>query len=225
MATANARATQEYVPIKEVRDGIIVLKDGSLRALILTSSINFSLKSEDERQATIYQFQNFLNSLDFSIQISMQSRKLDIRPYIALMEQREKKQSNDLMKIQTREYIEFIKNFTKSTNIMTKHFFIVIPYSPGPLQSKSGSGPLSGLSGLKGILPKKKTGDAAPTGDEAFAEHRAQLEQRVSVVEQGLVQCGLRMVELGTDEIVELFYKIFNPGDAEKPIQLNLEAK
>jgi|CXWK01.1.fsa_nt_gi type IV secretory pathway VirB4 component len=218
MASANARATQEYVPIKEVRDGIVVLKDGSLRGLVLTSSINFSLKSDDERQATIYQFQNFLNSLDFSIQIFIQSRKLDIRPYIALMEQREKKQNNELMKIQTREYIEFIKNFTKSTNIMTKHFFIVVPYTPGPLNVKPGS---SALSSLSSILPKKKGDTNTMTEEQAFAEHRAQLEQRIAVVEQGLVQCGLRMVELGTEEIVELFYKIFNPGDAEKPIQLN----
>jgi type IV secretory pathway VirB4 component len=213
---ANARATQEYVPIKEVRDGIIVLKDGSLRALVLTSSINFSLKSEEERQATIYQFQNFLNSLDFSIQIFMQSRKLDIRPYIALMEQREKKQTNDLMRIQTREYIEFIKNFTKNTNIMTKHFFIVIPYSPAPLQTKSGP-----LGGLKSILPQTKAQKAGAGDTDIFEEHRAQLLQRIAVVEQGLVQCGLRMVELGTEEVVELFYKIFNPGDAEKPIQLS----
>jgi type IV secretory pathway VirB4 component len=218
MASANARATQEYVPIKEVRDGIVVLKDGSLRGLVLTSSINFSLKSDDERQATIYQFQNFLNSLDFSIQIFIQSRKLDIRPYIALMEQREKKQNNELMKIQTREYIEFIKNFTKSTNIMTKHFFIVVPYTPGPLNVKPGS---SALSSLSSMLPKKKGDANTMTEEQAFAEHRAQLEQRIAVVEQGLVQCGLRMVELGTEEIVELFYKIFNPGDAEKPIQLN----
>ena len=148
MASVNARATQEYVPIKEVRDGIIVLKDGSLRALVLTSSINFSLKSEDERQAIIYQFQDFLNSLDFSIQIFLQSRKLDIRPYIALMEQQEKKQSNELMKIQTKEYIEFIKSFTKNTNIMTKHFFIVIPYTPGPFQTKKGDSKLDMLKGF-----------------------------------------------------------------------------
>lgn len=214
MATASARATQEYVPIKEIRDGIIVLKDGSLRALVLTSSINFSLKSEDERQAILYQFQNFLNSLDFSIQIFIQSRKLDIRPYIALMEQRQKKQSNDLMKVQTREYIEFIQSFTKSTNIMTKHFFIVIPYSPAILESKSGN-PISGISNLF-----SKKGRNAKTSEETFEEHRAQLEQRISVVESGLVQCGVRVVELGTEEAVELFYKIFNPGDAEKPIQL-----
>jgi len=221
MASTNARATQEYVPIKEVRDGIIVLKDGSLRAIVLTSSINFSLKSEDERQAIIYQFQDFLNSLDFSVQIFLQSRKLDIRPYIALMEQQEKKQTNELMKIQTREYIDFIQNFTKSTNIMAKHFFIVIPYSPALLQGKKGKGPLSGLSSF---LPGKKGADAK-TDDSVFEEHRTQLEQRISVVEQGLVSCGVRVVELGTEEVVELFYKIFNPGDAEKPIQLATEEK
>lgn len=221
MASTNARATQEYVPIKEVRDGIIVLKDGSLRAVVLTSSINFSLKSDDERQAIIYQFQDFLNSLDFSVQIFLQSRKLDIRPYIALMEQQEKKQTNELMKIQTREYIDFIQNFTKSTNIMAKHFFIVIPYSPAPLQGKKGGGPLSGLTS---ILPGKKGADTK-TSDDVFEEYRTQLEQRIAVVEQGLVRCGVRVVELGTEEVIELFYKIFNPGDAEKPIQLATEGK
>lgn len=217
MASVSARATQEYVPIKEVRDGIVVLKDGSLRALVLTSSINFSLKSEEERQAIIYQFQDFLNSLDFSIQIFLQSRKLDIRPYIALMEQQEKKQSNELMKIQTKEYIEFIKSFTKNTNIMTKHFFIVIPYTPGTLQTKKGG---SKFEVIKGLVPSSKTKGNAPTNEDLFEEHRTQLEQRIAVVEQGLVRCGVRVVELGTEEVIELFYKIFNPGDAEKPIQL-----
>ncbi len=210
-----ANATQEYVPIKEVRDGIVVLKDGSLRALVLTSSINFSLKSDDERQAIIMQFQDFLNSLDFSVQIFIQSRKLDIRPYIALMEQQEKKQSNELMKIQVREYIDFIKNFTKNVNIMTKHFFIVIPYNPTPFQNNS-----SGLGKLASFASKKPAKTKAASEEAAFEENRTQLEQRIAVVEQGLVRCGVRVVELGTEETVELFYKIFNPGEAEKPIQL-----
>lgn len=218
MTSTNARATQEYVPIKEVRDGIIVLKDGSLRALVLTSSINFSLKSDDERQAILLEFQDFLNSLDFSVQIFIQSRKLDIRPYIALLEQQEKKQNNELMRVQTREYIEFIKNFTKSTNIMTKHFFIVIPYSPALLHGTKSGGKLGGLTEL--LFHRKKGASA----DEAlFEEYRTQLEQRISVVENGLVRCGVRMGELGTEEVVELFYKIFNPGDAEKPIHLTAE--
>ena len=125
--------TQEFVPIKEVRDGIVVLKDGSYRAILLVSSINFALKGAGEQQAIIGQFQNFLNSLDFSVQIFIQSRRLDIRPYIALLEERVKEQTNDLMKIQIREYIGFIKNFTENTNIMSKSFFVTIPYSPAML--------------------------------------------------------------------------------------------
>ena len=107
----NSKATQEFVPIKEVRDGIAILKDGSMRGIVLSSSLNFSLKSEDERKAIVLQFQDFLNSLDFTVQISIQSRRLDIRPYMALLEDRYKEQMNDLMKIQTREYIDFIKRF------------------------------------------------------------------------------------------------------------------
>ncbi len=216
MATA-AKATQEFVPIKEVRDGIVVLKDGSLRAVVLASSLNFSLKSDDERQAILLQFQDFLNSLDFSVQISVQSRKLDIRPYIALLEQQEKKQTNDLMKIQVQEYIEFIKSFTENTNIMTKHFFVIVPFSPTMIGPKSGSG---FFGGIKSALPSAKKG-GVEISDEVFEEYRTQLAQRVSVVEQGLVRCGVRVAELGTEEVVELFYKLFNPGEAEKPIQLD----
>src|SRR6185295_10322471 len=123
----NAKATQEFVPIKEVRDGIVILKDESLRAIVLANSVNLSLKSEDEQKATILQFQNFLNTLDFPIQISVQSRKLDIRPYLLTLEERIKVQTEPLLKLQTKEYIGFIKNFTESVSIMTKNFFVVVP--------------------------------------------------------------------------------------------------
>jgi len=206
----NAKTTQEFVPIKEIRQGVIILKDDSLRAVVIASSLNFALKSADEQQSIIFQFQNFLNSLDFSVQIFMQSRKLDIRPYIALLEGRLKEQVDDLMKIQTREYIEFVKNFTENSNIMTKTFFVVIPYSPAAIK-----GNVTSMFGKK---------DASTEGEKKiadFEENRSQLEQRVSVVTQGLVRCGIRTVQLGTEEIVELFYKIFNPGDTEKPIALS----
>ncbi len=214
MAT-KTKATQEFVPIKEVRDGIVVLKDGTLRAVVLASSLNFSLKSDDERQAILSQFQDFLNSLDFSVQIFIESRRLDIRPYLALLEQQRKKQTNDLMKIQVSEYIGFIKNFTESTSIMTKHFFVVIPYSPAVLQSKSGS-----KIPDFGNLLKKNTAEKTQAKEQQFEEYRTQLEQRIAVVEEGLVRCGVRVVELGTEEVTELLYKIFNPGEMEKPIQL-----
>jgi type IV secretory pathway VirB4 component len=204
------KATQSFVPIQEVRDGYVILKDGSMRAIIMTSSLNFALKSQDEQNAILYQFQDFLNSLDFSVQIYIESRKLDIRPYLALLEQREKDQMSDLLKIQITEYIGFIKNFTETTSIMTKSFFIIIPYSPAMLAKAN---PLS-------FLRKPNYEAMKKAADLTFEENRAQLEERVSVVEQGLVRCGIRVVKLGTEEIVELFYKLFNPGDTEKPIKI-----
>ncbi|HRH22748.1 MAG TPA: hypothetical protein PLB51_02015 [Candidatus Paceibacterota bacterium] len=209
-----SKTSQDFVPIKEIRQSTVVLKDGSLRGIVMASSINFALKSSEEQQSVMYQFQNFLNSLDFSVQIFIQSRRLDIRPYIALLEGRLKEQVGDLLKIQTKEYIEFIKNFTENSNIMTKTFFVVVPYTPPVLNSKTGPG---------SFLSKQKQSSAsnAEVKLEQFEEHRSQLEQRISVVEQGLVRCGIRTIQLGTEEVVELFYKIFNPGDTEKPIPLS----
>ncbi len=207
----SSKATQEFVPIREVRDGIVMLKDNTMRGIILASSLNFSLKSDEERKAITLQFQDFLNSLDFSVQISIESRRLDIRPYIALLEDRYKEQVNDLMKIQTREYIDFIRKFTETTNIMTKSFFVIVPYDPAMIDIKGG---------IAGSLFKKKTASQElENKQENFEENRTQLEQRVSVVEQGLSRCGIRVIRLGTEEVIELFYKIFNPGDTEKPIQ------
>ncbi len=209
------QTTQNFVPIQEIRDGVAILKSGGMRSIVLATSLNFALKSSDEQGAILMQFQNFLNSLDFSIQIFLQSKKLDIRPYIALLEDRYKEQTTELMKIQVREYIDFIKTFVESTNIMSKSFFVVVPYDPPALTASKN--PLSGM------LPggnKKGSAGAKATAEASFAEYRSQLEQRVAVVEQGLVRCGIRTAELGTEEVVELFYKLFNPGETEKPIQI-----
>ncbi|WKZ26309.1 MAG: hypothetical protein QY304_02860 [Candidatus Paceibacterota bacterium] len=211
----SAKATQEFVPIKEIRNGIITLKDGSLRAILMVSSTNFALKSEEERKAIIFQFQNLLNSLDFSVQIVVQSRRLDIRPYLALLEEREKAQKSDLMKIQVREYIGFIKAFTENTNIMTKHFFIVIPYTPSIIKRGKGGG-----ISLANFRRKEKNVDKKESEGDVFEENLTQLEQRISVLEQGLISFGLRTVVLRTEEVVELFYKTFNPGELEKAIKL-----
>lgn len=206
-----SKATQEFVPIKEVRDGVIILKDGSLRILLMASSINLALKSQDEQQAIIGQFQNFLNSLEFTVEFSIQSRDLDIRPYIALLQDRYAKELDELMKIQIKEYMAFIKDFTERANIMTKNFFIVIPYDPALINRSGGM--------LGGLFPSSQKG-AGALADEQFEQYRAQLEQRVSVVEQGLVRTGVRVVKLGTEEVIELFYKLFNPGELEKPLQV-----
>lgn len=209
---SSTNATQSFVPISEVRDGVVMLKDGGMRAILLCSSMNFSLKSADEKSAILLQFQDFLNSLDFSIEILLQSRKLDIRPYIALLEEQEKKQVNNLMKIQVREYIEFVKKFTEDANIMTKHFFIIIPYSPAILNADKAVG---GVLNKLGLTPKQKVEEK----DAAFEENRSQLEERLAVVEQGMSRCGIRTIKLGTEEVVELFYKAFNPGETEKPLK------
>ncbi len=208
----DARAAQEFVPIKEVRDGIIILKDGGLRAILIASSINLSLKSSDEQIAIINQFQNFLNGLDFPTQIVMQSRRLDIRPYLLMLENRIKEQTEQLIKIQTREYINFIRSFTDEVNIMTKTFFVVVPYTPAILKS---GGIIENIIGGRSSSENKKQGDTAD-----FEEKRSQLDQRVSVIMGGLGSLGIRSSQLKTEEVVELFYKTFNPGDISQGIQL-----
>jgi hypothetical protein len=208
----NAKAAQEFIPIKEVRDGIIVLKDGELRAIVLANSINLSLKSEDEQKATILQFQNFLNTLDFPIQISVQSRRLDIRPYLLLLEGRLKVQSEPLLKLQTKEYIDFIKNFTDTVAIMTKSFFVVVPYTHTVLKSDSG------IFGK--FFSKKNASETQALAQIDFEEKRSQLEERVSVIQQGLGRCGINSAQLGTEEVIEVFYKVFNPGEVEGKIKM-----
>ena len=209
----SAKATQEFVPIKEVRNGVVVLKNGDLRAIVLANSTNLSLKSADEQKATIYQFQSFLNTLDFPVQISIQSRKLDIRPYLLLLENRIKVQTEPLLKLQTREYIEFIKNFTESVNIMSKNFFIVVPYTAVASLKKS-----SGI--FSSLFSKKTSAEEKEAKQIDFEEKRSQLDERVSVIEQGLGNCGIKSVQLGSEEVIEVFYKVFNPGELEGKIKL-----
>lgn len=213
----NARAAQEFVPIKEVRNGVIILKDGGLRAILIASSINLSLKSSDEQMAIISQFQSFLNGLDFSTQIVMQSRRLDIRPYLLMLEERLKVQTEKLLKIQTKEYIDFITSFTGQVNIMTKTFLVVVPYSQTIL--KSSDGILDKIIG--GGSPKKQNDGTKIAIDTAsFEEKRSQLDQRVNVIISGLGGLGIRSSQLTTEEEIELLYKTFNPGDISQGIKL-----
>ncbi len=197
MATSNA--TQDFVPIRDVRDDVVILKNGQMCKILLASSINFALKSRDEQQAILFQFQNFLNTLDFSLQIYVQSRRLNIEPYIATLKALEPIQYNDLMKVQLREYIEFIRTFTTEVDVMSKNFFVVVPYTPPKLDFKKS---------FTSILSQGKVIET-----NTFEEQRLQLEQRQSVVEQGLNRIGVRTIPLKDDELVELFYHIYNPGD------------
>lgn len=207
------RTTQDFVPIKEVKDGVVVLRDGSLRGVLLASSLNFALKSEDEQLAIIAQFQTMLNSLEFPVQIFVQSRGFDIRPYTTLLEERYAAQTSDLMRIQIREYVEFIKSYLETHNVMSKSFFIVVSYNPSVIENRGG------IRGMLDVLPGNFTGKKDTKNKiELFEEARSQLEQRMLVVQDGLSRTGIRVVPIGTEELTELFYKLFNPGELSKPI-------
>ncbi len=206
MATAS-NPTQAFVPVKEIRNGVIVLTDGGYRGVVMCSSVNFALKAADEQRAITEGFQNFLNTLDFSIQIVVNSRKMDLRPYLALLEEKAPLQKTELMRIQLREYMEFIRSFAGQTNIMTKSFYIVVPYTPQTTIAKAA-----------GFLRRGRGVGATP--EINFEEDRAQLEQRVSLVAAGLSGTGVRTVPLGTEEVIELLYRAFNPGELENPVRL-----
>jgi hypothetical protein len=207
-----AKATQEFVPIKEVRDGIVVLKNGDLRAIVLANAVNLSLKSDEEQKATIMQFQGFLNTLDFPVQMSVQSRRLDIRPYLLLLENRMKVQNEPLLKIQTREYIEFIRNFTETVSIMTKNFFVVVPYTHMNLPTKG--------KFLDKLFGNKNAEEIKKADQTDFEEKRSQLEERVRVIQQGLSRCRINSTQVDTEAVVEIFYKVFNPGEIAGKIKL-----
>ena len=211
-ASTKAKASQDFVPVREVRDGIIILKDGSMRSVLMASSLNFALKSEDEQNAFIMQFQSFFNSLDFPIQIHIESRGLDIRPYIDTLEDAYKNTIDELMRIQIREYIEFIKNFVEGANIMTKHFFVIVPYSPAIINVKKG---------FMANLPfGGKSSTSTADKDKSFEESVSQMDQRIAVVQQGLIRSGVRTVQLDTEEVIELLYKIYNPGEKDQPAHM-----
>ncbi len=215
--SVKSKAAQDFVPIREIRDGVVIMKDGTLRMVLMASSVNLALKGADEQAAVLMQFQSFLNSLEFSTQIFIQSRRLDIRPYLARLEERLHAEMNDLLKIQIREYMGFIKTVTQSTNIMNKLFLVVVPYSPP--KSVTASNVTGGGKGFFGLF--RGSGEAkkpvlSQSAVEAFEEARSQLEQRTGIVSQGLSRTGVRVVPLGTEELSELYYRIFNPGEDEK---------
>jgi len=195
-------ATQNFVPIKDIRENVVIKKNGEMLMVVLASSVNFALKSLDEQRAILQQFQNFLNTVDFSLQIYVQSRKLNIEPYIEILHGLNKNQDNDLMRIQLQEYIGFITKFTDEYDVMSKSFFVVIPYSPTKLNMSKGFSKFLGGSSSN-----------VSSTDQQFEEHRLQLEQRAAMVVQGLAGVGVRTMTLQKDDLVELYYHLYNPGD------------
>ncbi|MFA7245468.1 MAG: hypothetical protein WC070_04835 [Candidatus Magasanikbacteria bacterium] len=207
--------TQTYLPIAEIRDDVVVLKDGTLRAVLITSSINFSLKSEDEQNATISSYVGFLNSLDFPIQISVQSRRLQVKPYLEKLMDQEKKQTNELLRIQTADYRSFIEELVDIGKIMTKKYYVIVPYDPLSNNKKSF------WSRFKEVV---KPAISLRLKDERFKQRKDGLEMRVRQVSSGLENMGLSVAQLDTQSLIELYYNTYNPdiafaeqlGDIEK---------
>lgn len=204
---SRAQSTQKHLQIAEIREDAIIMKDGTLRGVVLVSSINFALKSEDEQNAIIAAYVNFLNTIDFSIQILIQSRKIDIDGYIARLKQREKEQTNELLKIQIREYIMYIQELIELGNIMTKRFYIVIPYNP--LSDKQ-------RGFFKRFIELFRAAKIITLGQKRFQQRKKDLMQRVDNVMSSLASIGLKSVLLDTQSLIELFYNTYNPGVSER---------
>jgi len=194
---------QEFLEVDQIREGVIVLKNKAIRGILMVSSLNFALKSDDEQKAILYQFQNFLNTLDFSCQILVQSRRLNITGYIEKLKELEKTQEEELLKLQTTEYIKFIEGLMAQGVIMAKRFFVIIPFT---------------VWEARGEAPKKslfRMPRVPALTEEAFQRCKSQLWQRMEFVALGLRRCGLQIVPLSSSEIIELLWSLHHPKEAE----------
>lgn len=198
--------TQKFVAVKDIRDGVVYLVSGGLRQILIVSGVNFDLKSETEQELILNTFQNFLNALDFPVQFFIHSRKVNVDAYLERMRAREAEEQNQLLKIQIAEYTAFIKSFVEENAIISKTFFIVVPYDNISIEKAA-----TGLLGK--LLPGSRKPAAADTSGQ---ENLRQLAQRVTEVTDGVSQVGLRAMPLRDEELVELFYNLYNPQLTEK---------
>ena len=207
-------STQQYLDISEIKDDSVILKDGTMRAVLLVSSINFSLKSEEEQDAIIAAYINFLNFLDYPIQILIQSRQLDIDGYLEKLKKLEKEQTNDLLRMQTVEYRQYISELVKMADIMTKRFYIVVPYDPVSDKQKSW---------FKRFMDVFTVATQIRLNQEQFLKRRRELFQRVEHVLTQLNSMGLKAVLLDTQSLIELYYNTYNPDvyNKEKMADIN----
>ena len=199
------QSTKQLVDIADIVDNIVILKNGSLRTVIEVSSINFELRSEGEQVAILQNFQRFLNSTDFPLQIVVNSRKLDIEDYVKLIDKSTESLTSELLKIQAAEYSKFIKELADLSNIMSKKFYIVVPFYVFETPSKTGL-----VDSIKSIL--KPSGVVKQIKPEQLETYRNQLMQRVELVFDGLVGLGLKTRLLEGHELMNLYYGLYNPG-------------
>lgn len=207
----NAPATQRFLPFSEIRENTVIMKDGTLRTVLLVSSINFALKSEDEQKAIISGYVSFLNTLDFPLQIVIQSHKLNIAGYLELLTQKEKEQMNDLLRVQIQEYKQYITQLVSLAEIMEKRFYVVVYYSPFNKKKKSWFTRAAEVVSPATVVKLQQ---------DKFRKFKQELERRTSFVKGGLVSLGLAVTELDTQSLIELLYRSYNPQSiSEKQLE------
>lgn len=215
MATGSVNtSTQQYLDIAEIKENTVIMRDSTMRAVIMVSSINFALKSEDEQNAIIAAYVSFLNNIDYQLQIVIQSRELNIDKYMEELKQKEREQINELLKIQTAEYIQYIKELVAMSRIMNKRFYIVIPFNPISDKQKNF------FSRFFDVL---KPATLIRMKSERFMRRRVDLTHRVDSIIAGLNSIGLNAVELDTQGLIELYYNSYNPATSlnEKMVNVN----
>lgn len=198
-------STQMHLKIAEIHDNTLILKNGGLRSVLKASSVNLNLKSEEEQNAVIYSYQNFLNTLEFPIQIVVRSKKLDLDAYIEKLKKIAVKQGNPLLQKQTFEYIEYVSRLVEYADIMEKQFYVIVPQDPFGQEKKGFI-----ASFLENIFPQD-TVSKINQRHKQFEELKKRLTQRVNMVLANLEACGIRVRELNTQELIELFYESYNP--------------
>ncbi len=194
--------TQKYLDIAEIKEDVVIMRNGTLRAVIMVASINFSLKSEEEQNAIIAAYVGFLNNINFPLQIVIQSRELNIDAYLDNLREREKEQTNDLLKIQTAEYINYVSELVSMSKIMNKKFYVVIPYNP--LASKD-------RKFITRIIDTFRPASVIKMKEERFQKRKAELQKMIDNVLGGLSSIGLNAVQLDTQSLIELYYNTYNP--------------
>jgi len=202
------KSTQSFLHIAEIKSDTILMEDGSYAAIVAVSSTNFALKSQEEQNALIAGYQSFLNALDFEIQILMQSRKMEIAGYLEKLKTIMEQQTNELLRVQTAEYIEFVSKLIESASIMSKNFYIIIPYTPAVLAS--GKAAKKGLLSFFSKSNQNTQVQQLAEKNRDFQEQRLQLEQRINTVISGLAGLGLKSIPLQTEEVIELLYNSYN---------------
>lgn len=211
---SNPNSTQNTLHIAEIRDGVVIMNDGSFRSVIMVKSINFDLMSLQEQEAVESGYQGFLNSLYFPIQIFMRSEKIDLRPYIEKLDKIRGEHDNMLLAVMMEDYINFMGNLSLQTNIMNKRFYVVIPYFPSLDVQKAITSSKNFFTGLGALFNSKEQHVTINEADLEAA--KTELRNRVQAVLGGLLQCGVQGLPLDTQELIELYYDTYNPDTATR---------